>query len=94
MVHSLLEWLASYASTGPVAIEIVAAVLSCFGAYVVAKHGTTMHAKLGWIAWVASNTLWIGFALYNGHWGMSAMQTYFLYTASLGLVNTRKAIAS
>lgn len=94
MLSSLLDWLAICASTAPRVIELVAAALSCFGAYVVAKHGHTMRAKSGWIAWIVSNVLWIGFAIHNGHWGMLAMQTYFLYTASLGLVNTRKAIAS
>ncbi|SFF33747.1 hypothetical protein [Paracidovorax wautersii] len=70
--------------------EVAAAGLSCFGAYVIARHGNTLRSRLGWIAWLASNSLWIGFAVYNGFWAMALMQSYFLWTSFTGLKKTKE----
>lgn len=74
--------------------EVAAAGLSCFGAYVVARHGNTLRSRVGWLAWLASNLLWIGFAIHNGFWAMAFMQIYFLWTSFTGLKKTGERIAS
>ena len=71
-------------------VEMVATILSCSGAYLVAHHGHGRRAIAGWAAWVTAGVLWMGFAASLDRYFMLITQCYFFYTACVGLRKTRK----
>lgn len=72
-------------------VEVVASLLSCWGAYRVANYGHARQAVLGWAAWLLAGLLWVIFAAVNTYWFMGITQAYFLYTAWLGFGNSRRS---
>jgi hypothetical protein len=80
------------------AIEAVAAICGLVGALLVASTGTELpwpgmaflsqHAALGWIAFLASNLAWIGFAAIRRMPWLLVQQLGFTVTSLLGIWNT------
>lgn len=90
LIASLFGQLPSVMSLTPRLFEIIATALSCFGAYIVSRHGHEGKALIGWQAWVFAGVLWISFALFSQHWFMAVTQAYFMYTAIQGRKNTMR----
>lgn len=76
-VSSLINWLA----TNP--IEALACATGLLGAFLLATRGHW--AGLGWIAFLASNALWIYFARRQGHHGLLVQQLGFTLTTLTGI---------
>lgn len=75
------------------AAELLAASLSCAGAYLVSRYGHERLSMRGWAAWSASNLLWIGFAFSHKHYGQALMYVYFFWTSVMGLWRASQSLS-
>ncbi len=50
--------------------------------------------KIGFLCFLASNVLWIGWGLIFGNWGLVAMQAAFTVTSLRGVMTNRDAAVS
>lgn len=65
------------------ALELTGAGFGVLGTVLLALNGR--RAGWGFLAYLASNAAWIGFAWIHGHWGLLAQQVAFTASSLLGV---------
>ena len=74
--------------------DLLPAVISMSGALLVSRYDRWSFA--GWLLWLISNTLWIGWAFTAGAaggvpvWGVALQNVFFLVTSIKGMINSRR----
>lgn len=75
----------SFKITPIMLIEWGGALLGVAGSEVLARNAS--YSRYGWIIWIASNILWIAFALKRRAFGLLAMQIFYMGISIQGAVN-------
>ena len=63
--------------------EWIAALLSILGAWLVGSQSAD-HRTVGFLLFLAANTIWIAWGIAIGAWPLVAMQSIFLITSARG----------
>jgi hypothetical protein len=69
--------------TSNLIFELTGAAFGVLGTVLLALNGP--RAGWGFVAYLASNAAWIGFAWIHGHWGLFAQQVAFTASSLLGV---------